>query len=73
MVHNISGLLISLKQMHEMASYLSQKPVTELIEAYQICREEALLAGCLLTIHKIQIQRKPASYWYYMNTPWKRR
>ena len=42
MVHNISGLLISLKQMHEMASYLSQKPVTELIEAYQICREEAL-------------------------------
>jgi hypothetical protein len=32
MVHNISGLLISLKQ----------NPVTELIEAYQVCRAEAL-------------------------------
>ena len=42
MVHNISGLLISLKQMHEMASHLSQKPVTELVVAYQVCRAEAL-------------------------------
>jgi ribosomal protein L7/L12 len=42
MVHNISGLLISLKQMYEMASHLSQKPVTELLEAYQVCRAEAL-------------------------------
>ena len=42
MVHNISGLLISLKQMYEMASHLSQKPVTELLEAYDVCREEAL-------------------------------
>ena len=44
MVHssNVSGLLITLKQMHEMASYLSKKPVTELVVAYQVCRAEAL-------------------------------
>ena len=42
MVHNVSGLLISMKQMHEMASHLSQKPVTEQVVAYQICRAEAL-------------------------------
>ncbi|KAF8966964.1 hypothetical protein BDZ97DRAFT_589937 [Flammula alnicola] len=42
MVHNIAGLLITMKQMREMASHLSQKPVTELTEAYHICRAEAL-------------------------------
>ncbi|KAF8966966.1 hypothetical protein BDZ97DRAFT_590056 [Flammula alnicola] len=42
MVHNIAGLLISMKQMREMASHLSQKPVSGLSEACHICRAEAL-------------------------------
>jgi hypothetical protein len=42
MVHNVYGLLISPNQIHEMASHLSQKPVTELVLAYQVCHAEAL-------------------------------
>ena len=42
MVHNVFGLLINMEQMHEMASHLSQKPITELVIAYQVCRAEGL-------------------------------
>ena len=51
MVHNVSGFLISLEQMHEMASY--KKPVTELVVAYQVlpCRSSEVpgsLGACRL-------------------------
>ena len=58
MVHNISGLLITLKQMHEMVSHLSQKPVTELVVAYQVCRAEAL---------KFQTRRLPTEFRFKEN------
>ena len=63
MVHNVSGLLISLKQMHEMASHL-----------YQVCH--ALAEALKFQARWVPVDysqnsdsKKTRIDWYYMNTP----